>query len=733
MDQPVTSRASISDPAYLTNSPVPIFDAHLRYLNDSYVYFFLERKRIEETYIDSLLKLHRKTKQIDASLDERGALSTTRSAWGEVRDNVEREVQARLAFCAALTADVIAPLTTFKETQERTRKRIKEDLKEAIQSYNDYADGMLPRLKTKYYKKFSEVEEQKRATAAGPSTTPPLPSSLSVEPYHQLSVSRSSPSVPANPSVTGQQPLRSLDRRPSGSAYSNRNRSPSSSTPFYDLAHQGKGRLNQLMGLLDKGGTVKDSLTGTRENQALKTARAKRECRRCRLFEDKEYRKGVHWLETLRRRRMKLLEAGYNSLETFVGESTSLVKQVLEKYMDNMTATTTTQTQLSSHARGVLAKISPEKDVTNLKSLIPRSLAHAMPEPILYQHGQVGPCNDLIFGFSLVDYATTKGLKDGTVPKIVRICIQEIDLRGLESEGIYRVSGRHSIVQALQHEIEKDEAIFEFDHRRDDIYAVASLLKLYLRELPEPVFRVPLHDRVQHSEDLSEHKANHFGLLRARMRRLPPVHFAVLKAVIEHLARVAALSENKMDAKNLAIVFGGVIFGEDELPKGGDLLSVQTGKDTLLEDIISNAHIIFKERPAHHSPPLPPTPAGETANYSYGSKTTKVATMFPISSSSSGAEGPPRLSQEDFTPRLPARPISSIHPSRIYAETSRHGTLFDSPQDEEHMNREERQRNDRPPPTLDIPAFHDVNLRLPNDSTDDLETSSLDDLYGDSP
>jgi hypothetical protein len=30
------------------------------------------------------------------------------------------------------------------------------------------------------------------------------------------------------------------------------------------------------------------------------------------LSEDKEYRKGVHWLETLRRRRMKLLEAGYN-------------------------------------------------------------------------------------------------------------------------------------------------------------------------------------------------------------------------------------------------------------------------------------------------------------------------------------------------------------------------------------------------------------------------------------
>jgi flavorubredoxin len=65
-------------------------------------------------------------------------------------------------------------------------------------------------------------------------------------------------------------------------------------------------------------------------------------------------------------------------------------------------------------------------------------------------------------------------------------------------------------------------------------------------------------------------------LLRSKIRRLPPVHQATLKAIIEHLARVAAKSEkNKMDPKNLAIVFGSVIFSEDEMPKAGDLLSVQ--------------------------------------------------------------------------------------------------------------------------------------------------------------
>jgi RhoGAP domain len=72
-----------------------------------------------------------------------------------------------------------------------------------------------------------------------------------------------------------------------------------------------------------------------------------------------------------------------------------------------------------------------------------------------------------------------------------------------------------------------------------------------------------------------EHFTTDFQLLRSKIRRLPHIHRNTLKAVALHLNRVAAHREkNKMDAKNLAIVFG--IFGnEDELPKGGDLLSVQ--------------------------------------------------------------------------------------------------------------------------------------------------------------
>ncbi|EEB91059.1 hypothetical protein MPER_10651 [Moniliophthora perniciosa FA553] len=260
MSEPASRRTS-SEYLPSTHGPVPLFDTQLKFLNDSYLSLFLERKRIEEIYVESLLKLHRKIKSIDSFLDDRNDLTTARSAWGEVRENLERESQARQAFLATLNADVIHPLTTLKETQERTRKRIKEDLKESGLAYHEYAEVTLPRLKNRYLKKYQEVEESKRV-AASPSvpTQQPTPG----PDYHGLGP-RSHP-TPSRPQVTSPQPLRALDRRPSGSAPGGRNRSPSSSTAFSDLAKEGKKQLNQLIGLLDKSGSVKDTLGGGREN-----------------------------------------------------------------------------------------------------------------------------------------------------------------------------------------------------------------------------------------------------------------------------------------------------------------------------------------------------------------------------------------------------------------------------------------------------------------------------------
>ncbi|KAI9445530.1 hypothetical protein H4582DRAFT_2109166 [Lactarius indigo] len=578
------SRVSLDAPS---GGLVTQFDLHLRVVSDRYLNFFLERRRIEEVYISSLWKLHHKIKAVDAYFDSFIEPNTTKVAWNEVRDNVERETQARQAFLNTLTTDIIHPLTALKETQDRTRKRIKEDLKESTSAHTEFAENTLPKFKRAYLKKCQEFEV------------------FNVPEGSAVPGSRSNPNLASKSQVASPQPLRPLDRKPSSGAP--RNRSPSTSTALSDLAQQGKKQLNQLITLLDKEGGIRGS--NRNAEIALRSVRSKREADEA----DKDYRKAVHWLETLRIRRVKTLEGGYNSLERFVYEGTETVKRALVTYVDTMIATYTTQNHLATHARSVVEKVSSETDTSLLSSSLRRSLAVSIPPPTLYYNYHVGECQDLIFGVTLVDYATARG-SENDVPKIVKICIEEVDKRGLDAEGIYRVSGRHSNVQELQHKLERSEEAFSFNSYTDDIYSVASFLKLYLRELPEPLFKFPLQDRIQHSE---------------------------------------WKDRNKMDAKNLAIVFSPVVFGEDEIPQN-DLLNVQPAKDSVMEDLIENAHTLFDEHvPPPSSPPLPPAPAGEPVPIvTYGSSHTRVAL--------------PQFGEvqvADFTPQLPPRPTNSIHPS----------------------------------------------------------------------
>ena len=55
---------------------------------------------------------------------------------------------------------------------------------------------------------------------------------------------------------------------------------------------------------------------------------------------------------------------------------------------------------------------------------------------------------------------------------------------GLACEGIYRISGVKSKVTALKDQYNQHMDVYLHEHEPN---TVASLLKLYLRELPEPV------------------------------------------------------------------------------------------------------------------------------------------------------------------------------------------------------------------------------------------------------
>jgi hypothetical protein len=75
-----------------------------------------------------------------------------------------------------------------------------------------------------------------------------------------------------------------------------------------------------------------------------------------------------------------------------------------------------------------------------------------------------------------------------------------------------------------------------------------ALTRLPIRRVV-PRFWLPRPIR-KHAYGTEANIGNNFAALRARLRRLPPIHQTTFQAIIEHLGRVQSRSaSNKMDAK----------------------------------------------------------------------------------------------------------------------------------------------------------------------------------------
>jgi len=72
------------------------------------------------------------------------------------------------------------------------------------------------------------------------------------------------------------------------------------------------------------------------------------------------------------------------------------------------------------------------------------------------------------------------------IPNIVNRCIELVEAKGLEEEGIYRLSGSSSEIKDLRERFNAGEDVPLLESRADH-NVVAGLLKQYLREIPDPI------------------------------------------------------------------------------------------------------------------------------------------------------------------------------------------------------------------------------------------------------
>ncbi|KAM5320927.1 rho GTPase-activating protein 22 isoform 3-T3 [Glossophaga mutica] len=141
-------------------------------------------------------------------------------------------------------------------------------------------------------------------------------------------------------------------------------------------------------------------------------------------------------------------------------------------------------------------------------------------------------------------------------PMLVEQCVDFIRERGLTEEGLFRMPGQANLVRDLQDSFDCGEKPL-FDSTTD-VHTVASLLKLYLRELPEPV--VPFaryEDFLSCAQLLTKDEGEGTLELARKVSTLPLANYNLLRYICKFLDEVQSHSNvNKMSVQNLATVFG---------------------------------------------------------------------------------------------------------------------------------------------------------------------------------
>ncbi|KAM3530710.1 hypothetical protein MY4038_004804 [Beauveria bassiana] len=164
-----------------------------------------------------------------------------------------------------------------------------------------------------------------------------------------------------------------------------------------------------------------------------------------------------------------------------------------------------------------------------------------------------------VFGSSLAEAVQFHPPRDVDVPlpSVIYRCIQYLEAHNaLNEEGIFRLSGSNTVIKQIRERFNHESDInLITDENYYDIHAVASLLKLYLRELPSTILTRDLHLDFLNTTEITD-RDEKIAVMAHLVQRLPEANLTLLKYLISFLIRIINNSAvNKMTVRNVGIVF----------------------------------------------------------------------------------------------------------------------------------------------------------------------------------
>ncbi|RXG68271.1 Rho GTPase-activating protein 21, partial [Armadillidium vulgare] len=197
-----------------------------------------------------------------------------------------------------------------------------------------------------------------------------------------------------------------------------------------------------------------------------------------------------------------------------------------------------------------------------------------------------------------------KSEENGFVPLLVSLCVGVVEARGLHIQGIYRIPGNRAAVTHLIETVNRGpHAIDLSDARWSDVNVISSLLKQFFQRLPDPLIPSDLYPQFIEASKI-EDPQQRLVEIRNLLQDLPDHHYETLKFLCLHLNHVVSNSnDNKMDVRNLAIVFGPTLVraADDNMAK---MVTDMSHQCRIVEMLISHANWFFSEEECDDPPPV---------------------------------------------------------------------------------------------------------------------------------
>uniref|UniRef100_A0A4W5L2D8 Rho GTPase activating protein 12a n=1 Tax=Hucho hucho TaxID=62062 RepID=A0A4W5L2D8_9TELE len=173
--------------------------------------------------------------------------------------------------------------------------------------------------------------------------------------------------------------------------------------------------------------------------------------------------------------------------------------------------------------------------------------------PTLQTVRDKGYIKDQVFGCSLSDLCQRENT---SVPSFVTMCIDHVENNALNVDGLYRVSGNLAVIQKLRFAVNHDEKVNLEEGKWEDIHVTTGALKMFFRELPEPLFTYGLFHDFVNSIKIPDYKQR-VQSIKERVKQLPKPNQDTMQVLFKHLRRVIDHGEeNRMTTQSVAIVFG---------------------------------------------------------------------------------------------------------------------------------------------------------------------------------